>query len=300
MSWTPESTLGTRLRWALGGGMVSLVSVGLATFIAQWIYQRGWENIRQLKTKRKPTPSDSVSTSSNLKRTALVLGRGKVRAMMLKDFLIFARHSGRLIAIAMLTLYLLVHIGILFVRGAGAEANAAEILTVQIALYSILITFGISCNGLRNEAKTWWMLKSAPVTPRLVFTSKLLTALLCALVYAEFWSLIVIYLLRIPQDSWIPVLLIPILTLPAGCAVNTMIGTFSWMAELTQQPKPFLRILTFTVTLIVDIILIITPIIAWYTQNLTGLIVLILLLASAFVLSYKWGISNLGKLLAAQ
>ena len=299
LSWTPESTIGTRLRWVLGGSMVSLASLGLATLIAQRIYQHGWENIRQLKTKRKPGQSDSASTSSNLKRTALILGRGKIRAMMLKDFLIFARHSGRLIAIAMLTLYLVVHIGILFVRG-GVEANAAEILTVQIALYSILITFGISCNGLRDEAKTWWMLKSAPVTPRLVFTSKFLTALLCALVYAEFWSLIVIYLLRISRDSWIPVLLIPILTLPVGCAVNTMIGTFSWMAELTQQPKPFLRILTFTVTLIVDIILIMAPIIAWYTQNLIVLITSIVLLASAFVLSYKWGISNLGKLLVAQ
>ena len=300
LSWTPESTIETRLRWVLGGCAVSLASVGFATLIAQQIYQQGWENIRQLKVKRKPARNDSDATTSNLKGTALMLGRGKIRAMMLKDFLIFARHSGRLIAIGMLTLYLVVHIGILFVRGGGAETNAAEILTVQIVLYSILITFGISCNGLRDEAKTWWMLKSAPVTPRLVFTSKFLTALLCALVYAEFWSLTVIYLLQIPRDSWIPVLLIPIITLPAGCAVNTMIGTFSWMAELTQHPKPFLRILTFTVTLIVDIILIIAPIIAWYTQNLVLLIGLIVFLTSALVLSYKWGISNLGKLLVAQ
>ena len=247
---------------------MSLASVGFAVLIAQQIYQRGWENIRQLKTRRKPARSHSDSITSPLKRTALILGRGKIRAMMLKDFLIFARHTGRLIAIAMLTLYLVVHIGILFVRGGGAEENAAVILTVQIVLYSILITFGISCNGLRDEAKTWWMLKSAPVTPKLIFTSKLLTALFCAVVYAEFWSLLVIYLLRIPRDNWLPVLLIPIITLPAGCAVNTMIGTFSWMAELTQPPKPFLRILTFTVTLIIDIILIMVPIIAWYTQSL--------------------------------
>ena len=300
LSWTPDSTIGTRLRWVLGGSAVSLVSVGFATLIAQGIYQRGWENVRQLKAKRKPARSDPGATTSNLKGIALMLGRGKVRAMMLKDFLIFARHTGRVIAIAMLTLYLVIHIGILFVRGGGAEANAAEILTVQIVLYSMLITFGISCNGLRDEAKTWWMLKSAPVTPRLVFTSKFLTALLCASVYAEFWSLIVIYLLRIPRDNWIPVLLIPIITLPAGCAVNTMIGTLSWMAELTQQPKPFLRILTFTVTLIVDIILIIAPIIAWYTENLMVLIVLIFFLAGVLVMSYRWGISNLGKLLVAR
>ena len=243
LSWTAESTIGIRLRWVLGGCGVSFASVGLATLIAQWIYQSGWEKIRQLKVKRKPGRSDTDSSTSKLKGIALIVGRSKIRAMMLKDLRIFVRHSGRLIAIVALTFYLVVHIGILFVRGGGADANAAEILTVQIVLYSILITFGISCNGLRDEAKTWWMLKSAPVTPKLVFTSKFLTTLLCALVYAEFWSLIVIYLLRIPQDNWIPVLLTPIITLPAGCAVNTMIGTLSWMAELTHQPKPFLRIL---------------------------------------------------------
>ena len=300
LSWTAESTIGIRLRWVLGGCGVSFASVGLATLIAQWIYQSGWEKIRQLKVKRKPGRSDTDSTTSKLKGIALIVGRSKIRAMMLKDLRIFVRHSGRLIAIVALTFYLVIHIGILFVRGGGADANAAEILTVQIVLYSILITFGISCNGLRDEAKTWWMLKSAPVTPKLVFTSKFLTTLLCALVYAEFWSLIVIYLLRIPQDNWIPVLLTPIITLPAGCAVNTMIGTLSWMAELTHQPKPFLRILTFTVTLIVDIILIMAPIIAWYTQSLILFIGLILFLASVFVMSYRWGIGNLSKLLVAQ
>ncbi len=300
LSWTAESTIGTRLRWVLGGCGVSFASVGLATLIAQWIYQSGWEKIRQLKVKRKPGRSDTDSTTSKLKGIALIVGRSKIRAMMLKDLRIFVRHSGRLIAIAALTFYLVIHIGILFVHGDGADTNAAVILTVQIVLYSILITFGISCNGLRDEAKTWWMLKSAPVTPKLVFTSKFLTTLLCALVYAEFWSLLVIHLLRIPQDNWIPVLLTPIITLPAGCAVNTMIGTLSWMAELTHQPKPFLRILTFTVTLIVDIILIMAPIIAWYTQSLVLFIGLILFLASVFVMCYKWGISNLSKLLVAQ
>ncbi len=301
LSWTTESTLGIRLRWVLGGCSVGLASVGLATLTAQQIYQRGWENIRQLKAKRKPARTDTdATTTSNLKSIVLTLGRSPIQAMMLKDFLIFVRHTGRLIAIMMITLYLVVHIGILFVQGSGSDANTAQILTVQIVLYGLLITFGISCNGLRDESKTWWMLKAAPVTSKLVFTSKFLTALLCALVYAEFWSLIVIYLLRIPQNTWIPVLLTPIITLPAGCGVNTMIGTLPWMAELTHQPKPFLRILTFTVTLIIDIILIIAPIIAWYTQSFIVFIGLVLVLASVLLMSYRWGISNLGKLLVAQ
>ena len=300
LSWVTESAIGIRLRWALGGFGGSLVSAGVATLVAQLTYQRGWENIRQLKSKRKPVRSTNDSKTSHLERMRRVLGRGKVRSMMLKDFLIFVRHSGRLIAIVMLTLFLVVHIAILLVHGGGADANAGLVLTVQIVLYSMLITFGISCNGLRDEAKTWWMLKAAPVTPKLVFTSKFLTALLCALIYAEFWSLFAVGLLRIPGNAMILVMLTPILTLPSACAVNTAIGTLPWMAELTHQPKPVLRVLTFTVTLMVDIVLVLAPVIAWYTESLVVFIGLVILLAGVFAMSYRWGIGNLRRLLVAQ
>ena len=75
LSWTTESTLGIRLRWVLGGCSVGLASVGLATLTAQQIYQRGWENIRQLKAKRKPARTDTDATTSNLKNIVLTLGR---------------------------------------------------------------------------------------------------------------------------------------------------------------------------------------------------------------------------------
>ena len=300
LSWATESTIGVRLRWALVGFGGSFASLGAATLIAQLIYQRGWENIRQLKSKRKPVWSTSDSKVSPLEHVRLALGRGKIRAMMLKDFLIFVRHSGRLIAILMLTLFLVVHIAILLMHGSGADANTGQILTVQIVLYSMLITFGISCNGLRDEAKTWWMLKTAPVTPKLVFMGKFLTALLCALIYAEFWSLFAVCLLQIPRDAMIPVMLTPILTLPAACAMNTAIGTLPWMAELTHQPRPILRVLTFTVVLIIDVALVLAPVIAWYTESFVAFIVLIILLAGVFAMSYRWGIGNLRRLLVAQ
>lgn len=296
--WTTESTGQDRWRWVLGGIGGSVASIAVATLVAQLIYQRGWENIRLLKTKRKSIQRNGDSKASALKGIAVTLGRGPIKAMMLKDFLIYVRHSGRLIAILMLTLFLAVHIGVLFIHGGGM--NAAESLTVQIVLYSILITFGISCNGFRDEGKTWWMLKSAPVTPRLVFIGKFFTALLCALVYAEFWSLAAVYLLPIPRHNWMPVLLMPVITLPTGCALNTAIGTLPWMAELTQQPKPVLRVITFTGILIVDVGLIIVPVIAWYTESFVLFTGLMIVLGVVFIVCYRWGINNLRKLLVAQ
>lgn len=300
LSWIDESSIGVRLRWALGGLGGSLAVAGIAVLVAQLVYRRGWENIRQLKSKRRSVRRSNGPKASYLERVQLALGRGKIQSMMLKDFFIFVRHSGRFIAIVMLTLFLLVHIAILLVHGDGADTNAGLILTVQIVLYSMLITFGISCNGLRDEAKTWWMLKAAPVTPQLVFTSKFLTALLCALVYAEFWSLFAVCLLRISGNAMILVMLTPILTLPSACAMNTAVGTLPWMAELTHQPKPVLRVLTFTVTLIIDMLLVLAPVIAWYTESFIVFIGLMVFLIGVLAMSYRWGVGNLRRLLVAQ
>ena len=297
VSWGNETTLGMRLRWIIGGFAISIASVGLAFLTAQWIYQSGWENIRQLKTKRKPARKNSNNTTSHINGFALLLGRGKIQSLMLKDFLIFIRYTGRVIAIIMLTCFLIVHISVLFLSGVGPDGYTTEILSVQILLYSFLITFGISCNGLRDEAKTWWMMKSAPVKPRLLFNSKFLVALLCALLYAEFWTILAFLLLRIHIEKWILMFMIPIIALPTGCALNTTIGTLPWMAELTNQPKPILRVLTFTVTLFLNVAIIIAPIVAWHSQN--GLIIFfsIIFLATMFVILYSFGVGNLRRLL---
>ncbi|MCY4404068.1 MAG: hypothetical protein OXD54_16005 [Candidatus Poribacteria bacterium] len=299
-SWGTESTIWERLKWGIGGFTVGTVSIGFALLTAQLIYQRGWENIRQIKSKRKSTRNNINATTSDLNGIFVTFGRGKIQSMMLKDFLIYIRHTGRAIAIIMLTLFLLIHIGILVTDGSDMDENSVVILSVQLLLYSIIITFGISCNGLRDEAKTWWMMKSAPVSAKLIFTSKFLTAIICAFFYAEFWALIAVYLLRIPVANWALILLTPIIILPVVCALNTTIGTLPWMAELTDNPKPFFRVLTFTITLILDLAFVIMPIIAMHSQSLLFLLMMSILFIGVFVISYRYGISNLHKYLVAQ
>ncbi len=300
VSWGNETTIGTRLKWGLGGFSISIISIGLAFLSAQWMYKGGWENIRQLKTKRKPVRKNGPTATSHINGFALLLGRGKIQSLMLKDFLIFIRHTGRVVAIIMLTCFLVIHISVLFLGRAGPDEYTTEILTVQILIYSSLITFGISCNGLRDEAKTWWMMKSAPVKPRLLYNSKFLVALFCALLYAEFWSILTVLLLRIHIDKWVLMLMTPIITLPTACALNTTIGTLPWMAELTHQPKPILRVLTFTVTLFFDVAIIIAPIVAWHSQNILIFLISIIFLATMFVMLYSFGVGNLRRLLVPQ
>lgn len=293
-SWVAASPMRTGLKWGmlLVGG--SLGSAGIATFIAMRIYARGWENIRQGPSKRTGTQAGAASTSR------FPIGRGKMRAMMGKDFVVFIRHSGRLIGIAMLTLFLVLHLGILIAQGNTADTKDAVVLGVQILLYSTLLTFGLSCNGFREEAKTWWVLKASPVTPKLAWTSKFLTALLCAMLYAEVCLLIALMLLRIPGDAWIPLLLIPILTLAVVTAVNTAIGTLPWMAELTDERKPVLRFFTYMFALLTDMLLVIAPMTAWHFLGVAWFVGIMVLCFGGFGIAYRFGVGNLRKLLAAQ
>lgn len=293
---TQSNAVGEQLWWGVLLILGSLGSAGFATLVATQIYQRGWENIKQLKTKRKP----ARSAPSKLSRVVPTLGRGKMQAMMIKDFVVFIRHSGRLIAIIMLTLFLVLHIGILLAQGSVADVNTGLVIAVQVVLYSILISLGLSCSGFREEAKTWWMLKSAPVTPQLMFKSKFLTALLCGFIYAEFWILIAVKLLQIPVATWLPILLIPIPTLTAVSVLNTAIGTLPWMAELTHEPKPLLRVLTFMFTLLADITLVVASMMTWHLVGVVWFGVLMIFLAGVFGGAYKLGIGNLRKLLVAQ
>ena len=299
VSLNTESSTWERISWSIAIYGFTILSIGIAMLTAQLIYKRGWENVRQLKSKRRSARINSTSPT-NLNSVVVTVFRGKIQSLMLKDLLIYLRHTGRLIAIIMLTLFLVVHILVLGYQGNVSESHASEILTVQIILYSLLITFGISCNGLRDEVKTWWMLKTAPVSPKLIFTSKFLTALLCAIIYAEFWSLTAIFLLNIPTHNRLFILLTPIITLPVGCVMNTMIGTLPWMAELNNQPKPFLRVISFSVTLLIDVAFVIIPVIAWYTNNMYIFILMLFLLLIVFVISYIYGLGNIRKLLAAQ
>ncbi|MCG9126797.1 hypothetical protein JT359_04280 [Candidatus Poribacteria bacterium] len=299
ISINTNSSTWDRFSWGIAVYGFTVLSIGITLLTAHLFYKRGWENVRQLKSKRR-SPRKSTISSTELNSVVVAIFRGRIQSMMLKDFMIYMKHTGRVIAIIMLTLFLIVHILVLWYQGNVSESNASEILTVQIVLYSLLITFGISCNGLRDEIKTWWMLKTAPVSPKLIFTSKFLTALLCAVIYAEFWSLAAIFLLNIPTDNRLFILLTPIISLPVGCVLNTMIGTLPWMAELNNQPKTFLRVLSFSVTLLIDVAFVIIPVIAWYSNNLYIFLLMVFLLIIVFVSSYIYGLANVRKLLVAQ
>ena len=262
MSWLPESGI-QPLRWGIQLIVASIVIPSLSVLLASKIYHRSWEYARRVELN--PRQSDKRRRSTTL------LGRGKIRAMMAKDFHVFLRHEGRVTMIVILTLIQSIMIFILVYQMRPDDKFSYAIylpnlagIAVQTMIYSVLLTGGLSWGGCKADAKTWWLLRSSSISPTLLFDSKLLIGTLCAVAYVEVWLVIVLILSRIPLQLWLPILLMTAVITATATAFNTAMGTLPWVAEIGETDRdlskqPILRFATLVVTIIANLILLSAP-----------------------------------------
>ena len=319
MSWLPESEI-QPLRWGIQLVVASIATPLLSVLLASKIYHQSWEYARRVEVN--PRQSDKK------RRSAALLGRGKIRSMMAKDFHVFLRHKGRVTMIVILTLLQLIPIFALVyqirtddkIYYAVYLPNLAAI-AVQIMVYSVIATAGLSWGGCKADAKTWWLLKSSSISPALLFDSKLVIGTLCAVAYAEVWLFAVLILSRIPLQLCLPILLMTTVITATATAFNTAMGTLPWVAEIGEtdrdfSKRPVLRLATLLVTIIANLILLSAPTIILQivvlgkieffggkqssslsaTQQLTIGFILIILIG-VWAISYLLGKQSLRKLL---
>ena len=319
MSWLPESEI-QPLRWVIQLVVASIATPLLSVLLASKIYHQSWEYARRVEVN--PRQSDKK------RRSAALLGRGKIRSMMAKDFHVFLRHKGRVTMIVILTLLQLIPIFALIYQMRTDDKiyyavylpNLAAI-AVQIMIYSMIATAGLSWGGCKADAKTWWLLKSSSISPALLFDSKLVIGTLCAVAYAEVWLFAVLILSRIPPQLCLPILLMTTVITATATAFNTAMGTLPWVAEIGEtdrdfSKRPVLRLATLLVTIIANLILLSAPTIILQivvlgkmeffggkqssslsaTQQLTIGFILIILIG-VWAISYLLGRQSLRKLL---
>ena len=255
MGWLPNADLEL---WRWGGPLLG-GSIGLpllAGLLASKIYVRSWECAKHVEV----APKRRVNKSGRFSP----LGRGRLRSMMAKDFLVFIKHRGWLTMIIMLTLILLVTLVFLTydLRQSGLRYQSFNVpllrLSTQAMLYSAMITLGLTWAGFKNEGKTWWLLKSTPTSSNLLFHSRLLVATLCATIYANSWILLGLILFKPPLGLWLSTLAATTLVTATSAAFNTALGALPWVAETETAnsgvaKKPILRILTMTGGIIANV-----------------------------------------------
>lgn len=252
--WLPDADV-EPWRW---GGLLLGGTIGfpiLAALLASKIYARSWECAKHVDV----TPKRRIDKSGRFSP----FGRGRLRSMMAKDFLVFIKHRGWLVMGIMLTLVLLTTL-VTFtyqVRNSSIHQSLSVglyMLQTQAMLYSAMMMLGLTWAGFKNEGKTWWLLKSIPTSPNLLFHSRFFVAALCATIYANFWMLLGLIFFEAPLGFWLSTLAVTTLVTAAAAAFNTALGTLPWVAESgtpngAVTRKPILRIATMTGGIIANV-----------------------------------------------
>ena len=233
-------------RW---GGLLLSGTIGLpilAAMLASRIYARSWECAKHVEVM----PRRRVNKSGRFSP----LGRGRIRSMMAKDFLVFVKHRGWLIMGIMLTLNLLALL-VFFTHQLKSISHYQPFLELLykfqtvVMFYPAMMTLGLTWAGVKSEEKTWWLLKSTPTSLNLLLHSRLLVATLCATIYANSWMLLGLIFFRAPLGLWLPTLAATTLVTATAAAFNTALGALPWVAQIGTASgavvkKPILRTAT--------------------------------------------------------
>ena len=283
--WLP----GVELKLWRWGGLLLGGTIGLpilAALLASKIYARSWECVKHVEVM----PGRRINKSGRFSP----LGRGRLRSMMAKDFLVFVKHRNWLIMGILLTLNLLALL-VFFAHQLKSISHYQLFIDLlhkfqTVAMfYTAMMTLGLTWTGFKYEGKTWWLLKSTPTSPNLLLHSRLLVATLCATIYANLWMLLGLMFFKAPLGLWLPTLAATSLVTATATAFNTALGALPWVAETgTVAKKPVLRIATLAGGIIANVTIVVTS--ATTTK--------FVLLALVWVVSYFAGREFLKRLLA--
>ena len=301
MAWLPESKM-YALRWAaqlLGvGAGVSVLSV----LAASKIFYRSWEYARRVEMK-----ADRKGKKRSGKANFFI-GRGQIRAMLVKDFRVFVRDRKQVTTVVILTLIVLVSMvpAASEIRDSGGAERGVVIplyigLGFQIMIISVMATLGFTWGGFKAEAKTWWILKSGPIAHESLFRSKILIATCCSVVYTNVWFFMWLNLFRVSFELWLPILIVTTITTTAVISFNTAMGALPWVAEIGESYRdsrrmPVTRIATIFFAIAGNAVLL-SPVLVWGVVVLGGESISVLKLlgiaATLVVLIGVWGLSYL-------
>jgi len=210
------------------------------------IYYRSWELSQEAEKIL-----DNIS-KKRVTKSPKIIRRGIKSSIIFKDIRAFIKDKRQVLMISMFSAILLLTILQFLFKG---DANKEDIgpIAIIIAMYSTIINIGFSWHGFKKEGDFWWLLQSSPIRPSTLYNAKLILSCLFTFLYAEFWVLISIIILRTPLHiSLLQITFVGLLPTMIAC-VNTAIGSFGWIAEVgaaKYRKNPVAKILTLIIAIV--------------------------------------------------
>jgi len=249
--WSPLTWAGRGLidigegRWLSGVGFsllafgMAAVIFGLALTTSERLYYSGWASIRTTSHKKKAARISRKRTASPLVALAERRVPAVIRAVMVKDYLVLRRDLRNMSQLVTPLIFGIVY-AVMFLRGGGQPSLGRgeapplfnEILknifvygNVGISLFvGWMLLARLGGMGFSQEGKSFWMLKSAPVTASQLVLSKYLVAFLPTLALGWAFLLAISLLQRVNLSIVLFTVPVVALTIAGNAGLNLTFG----------------------------------------------------------------------------
>lgn len=249
--WSPLTWAGRGLidigegRWLSGVGF-SLLAFGMAAVIfvlalntSERLYYSGWASIRTTAHKKKPVRVSRKRTAGPLVALAERRVPAVIRAVMLKDYLVLRRDLRNMSQLVTPLIFGVVY-AVMFLRGGGqpslGRGEAPPLFNEVLKNIFVYGNVGISLfvgwmllarlggMGFSQEGRSFWMLKSAPVTASQLVLSKYLVAFIPTLALGWAFLLAISLLQRVNLSIVLFTVPVVALTIAGNAGLNLTFG----------------------------------------------------------------------------
>lgn len=247
--WSPLSWAGRGLvdlgegRWLSGVGFLGLalsvaaVAFGLALSTAERLYYSGWAGMQNNRRKKK-APARATQPRP---LAAWLSGwvSPPVRAILVKDYYVLRRDL-RNMSQLVTPLILGIVYAVMFLRSGGeVPAGRGEAPDWFMAAMSNIMLYGnvglamfvgwmllarLAVMGFSHEGKSYWLLKTAPVSAGQLLSAKFIVAFLPTTLLCSIFLLVVSVLQGATLESTLFMLLVVVLILAGNTGVNLFFG----------------------------------------------------------------------------
>ncbi len=249
--WSPLAWAGRGLvdigegRWISGVGFsllafaMAAIIFGLALTTSERLYYTGWASIRTIAHKKKVSRERRKQTSSPLVILAERRIPAVIRAVMVKDYLVLRRDLRNMSQLVTPLIFGIVY-AVMFLRdgsqpslGHGqAPALFNEIFknifvygNVGISLFvGWMLLARLGGMGFSQEGRSYWLLKSAPVTSFQLMLAKFLVAFLPTLILGWAFLLVISFLQRVNLSIVLFTVPVVALSIAGNAGLNLTFG----------------------------------------------------------------------------
>jgi ABC-2 type transport system permease protein len=258
-AWSPLAWAGRGLvaigreDWLTGIGLLCLtlgiagLTFGLALVTSERLYYTGWANMQSKSRKKKTTRQARPVPPARLETLSERFIPSAVRAILVKDYLVLRRDLRNM---SQLVTPLIVGIiyTFMFLRSGSpptpnneelpswaAETikNTAVYFNVGLALFvSWMLLARLAGMGFSQEGKSYWILKSSPLSVRKLMSAKFLVAYLPVLTLSWIFLLVITLVQRASTSTLLFTLPAVALCIAGNAGINLAFGiigaNFDW------------------------------------------------------------------------